>query len=448
MTDALSRSADASRQLGALATILDRVTATREFLRRLFLGVLAEIDPERLVEAQSKALQQFCQGLPPPLVLAVGKAAVGMALGVFQAIGPPDPRSFVTALDAPAWAEKKLAQRGFGFISASHPWPNLNSQRAAQQALAALTQVSPQTPVILAISGGTSAAWCAPKAGLTLDALSSAWALGFAQGWEIKTLNTLRRGLSQIKGGGLLRAAGSRPLAHLALMDVVDGEAQDLGSGPGVLPGPTSPHALAAIRQVWPLFSPEVQALLQEQERQALVAQRVQNPGPWWSLGDPSLLRDCALGLLQSQAPDLWVDPTQMTLGGDVLIQAEAISRWLRAAQPQQALVLSGETQVPVPSTAGQGGRAQHLALAIMQQLKDFAGPWSLLSVASDGQDGNSGAAGAVVDETLVQSCDFSALERALAAADSAAFLRRHDAQIHTGSTGTNLTDLCVVLRC
>jgi hydroxypyruvate reductase len=123
----------------------------------------------------------------------------------------------------------------------------------------------------------------------------------------------------------------------------------------------------------------------------------------------------------------------------------------LRHDHPRCCVISAGEVSVPVPefadTTSHTGGRNQHLALYLATQLRQDDAPVAILSAGSDGIDGNSAAAGAIIDaRTVPDSATRASALRALAAFDSSGWLGHRDATINTGPTGQNLRDLRVLL--
>lgn len=416
--------------------------STREFLVKVFQDSLSQLQAQKLIwEHQDKIISFTCHH-PAPLLLAVGKAAADMSQALAGSIKKFHPLSFVTRVYAPlAGAEQSSDLQT---ILAGHPLPNEQSFLAATRALHAVATVDAATPIILAISGGASAAWCAPVQNLSRDEVVSTWKQAMRLGLDIKTLNLLRRSLSAIKGGGLLRAAGHKKFLNLALLDVVDGRPEDLGSGPGVCAENDDARQWQKINPALKNFSPRVRDFLRQLQIQPVQHQSAMANASWLVLADPSTLRSKTLQQIEQGRSDLIVDKTLWQLQGAVEQQAEKISSWLCQARPGQLAVLSGENEIALPDAAGHGGRAQHLALSVLQKMRSCRRDWSLISVASDGRDGNSRAAGAFVDEQSLKKYSAAQCQTALKRAESADLFAGQLEQIVTGATGTNLCDLLV----
>lgn len=416
--------------------------STREFLTQLFCSTVDKLYPSNLPLQQQDMLKTFLAGRSAPLLLAVGKAAEGMAAGIVHTVDNFHPLSFVTTVYAPVNTQKQLVP--LRHIQAGHPLPNENSVLAAKQALEAVASVDEETPILLAISGGASSAWCLPAPGLSRDDVMMAWRMAMQLGLDIKTLNLVRRSLSSIKGGGLLRVASKNLFLNLAMLDVVDGRPQDLGSGPAVCGLGDDSEQWQKLAELTKYFSPQVQKLLQQASKKNNGPRAWHRPVQWQVLADPGTLRKTALQQLQQGPYRLKIDSTFQELQGPVETQAVKIADWLRQAVSGQVLVLSGECEMALPKKSGHGGRAQHLALSVMQKMRDCRRQWSLLSVASDGVDGNSVAAGALVDEKSRDKYSWAQCQAALEHASSGDLFAGHDEQIVSGATGTNLCDLLI----
>jgi hydroxypyruvate reductase len=386
----------------------------RARVRRAFFGGLRAMDiPGRVAAA-----------IPPRLggdvlVLAVGKAAPAMAAGALRRLHRA--RCVVVTTDGTPCA---LDRRRVHALRAGHPLPDARSVRAARRLLDAVA--THEGPLVLLVSGGASALVCAPAPGVTLAQKRRVVAALLAGGASIAEVNVVRRHLSRIKGGGLLRAARGR-VVTLVVSDVVGGATHDVGSGLGV-PDPTSVREAARVARRYGLGAlPFVETLARAPV--PLRARVVASP--------QALARAVAARLRAQGLRARVVAPST----GSVEAAAARYARMSRALRPGHALVAAAEPTVRIAARRpGRGGRSSHLALLLAPRLAPGV---VFLAGASDGVDGASGAAGAVVDAT----CDFPDRARALAAYDSATLHRRAGTALVTGPTGLNLADVHVLAR-
>ena len=188
-------------------------------------------------------------------VLAIGKAAGSMArvaaarlIARFDglAIVPPDEQEPIP---------------GFRVIAGSHPVPDAASVAAGEAALAFASETRPEDRLIVLVSGGASAMACAPIDGVALATKAALTRVLLASGADIAEINTVRRALSRLKGGGLARASRGSVLT-LAMSDVPDDALYDIGSGPAVASPTDVEDALAVLRRRAATFRSALEAPL------------------------------------------------------------------------------------------------------------------------------------------------------------------------------------------
>lgn len=376
-------------------------------------------------------------------VIAIGKAGRGMAAALAEILGDwPYSGLIVTkrAAGAPA--------AGFTLIEGGHPLPDENSLAAGQRALELAGSLGPADLLFCLISGGGSALVSAPQAGITLAEMQSLTAELLACGARIDEINTLRRALDRVKGGGLARSANGATLVSLILSDVVGNPLAAIASGPTV-PNPTSrEQALAILKKydlelkIPPIFLDFLQDASAPGEIETNTFERVQN-----HLVGSNLLAAQA-GLRQAEQEGFHPCLLRTDLQGEAReVAMELVGTLGRALHgdplPAPAcLVAGGETTVTLRGD-GRGGRNQELALAALPGLADLPGAL-LVTLATDGEDGPTDCAGAVVSgESWKRACELGL--------DPAAYLQRNDSYtffaqlgdgLHPGLTGTNVNDL------
>jgi hydroxypyruvate reductase len=337
-----------------------------------------------------------------------------------------------------------------------HPVPTAASERAGRRALALAGSLGPDDRLLVLLSGGASALMAVPADGLMLDDKRSATETLLEGGADIHAFNTVRKHLSAIKGGWL--AAATRAGCDvLAISDVVGNDLSVIASGPAVADASRFEDALAILER----FGGAGRFPRAVVERlQAGAAGRVpETPKP----GDPRLARVRAAVIgsrrdamdgaaAEAEARGYHVARIEAPVVGEARLAASAHVRAAVAAGSSErkrplCVVSSGETTVHVTGK-GRGGRNQEFVLAAAQLLDQLRTPASVASVGTDGVDGPTDAAGAYADQTTV--------DRALAAGrppdrylsdnNAYAFFEPLGDLIHTGSTGTNVGDLQVIL--
>lgn len=371
----------------------------RTLLLQLYHAALGAVDGRRRVRAALAA----AAGAGEVHALAVGKAAAAMMQGVLDALGPRLARGLVVAPDDGS-AQALAGHPGIRCLAGSHPLPDERSLAAGEALLGFAAATPPGSRVLLLVSGGASALAESPAPGATLADLRALTVRALAEGWDIGRLNASRRGMSAIKGGRLVEAFHGCELQGFLISDVPGDDPEVAASGM---------LASAACRVT-------VVARLADALEVAQRAARAQG-------------LDAALAAQRLEGPAI-----------------EAARRICHeiAAIPQQLLVAGGETVVRLPARPGRGGRCQHLALAAARLIAGHP-EYLLLAAGTDGRDGASDDAGAIVDGATLARIEEAGLdaEAGLAAADSGTVLEAAGDLVYTGTTGTNVGDIVLALR-
>ncbi len=371
----------------------------RELLLDLFGVALAAVDGRRRVRAALTGRET-----PDPVsAFAVGKAAASMMLGATDALGARLERGLVVAPDGavpPALAKRS----GMLALEAGHPRPDERSLAAGAALLAFAAATPPGSRVLLLVSGGASALLEVPAPGVGLAELGALFERSLREGLDIERLNRERIALSRVKGGRLASLFKGAVIEALMISDVPRDDPAVLASGL--------------------LDTPGLERRLVGSIEEALVA----------------VERAAALRGLN-------VARGAQRLAGDAEAAARRICHELAVGETDLH-VYGGETVVHLPERSGRGGRCQHLAVAAACHLAGHA-DYLLLAAGTDGRDGASDDAGAIVDGGTIAraaSLDMDA-SAALSAADTGPFLEATGDLVHTGPTGTNVGDLVLALR-
>jgi hydroxypyruvate reductase len=408
-----------------------------DLLRRIFARALARVEPAGPT-ARALADLDLADSV---VLLATGKASVGMAAGAEAALGRRIAGRVVVA--PPGHAPSP------GVLVGSHPVPDARSEAAGRALLAAAASAHPDQDVVALISGGGSALSAVPADGLDLADKARAVAHLMAAGAPIGDLNAVRRHLSALKGGRLAAASAAR-VTTIVISDVVGDALHEVASGPTV-PDPTGFDDACAVVERWSGWDALPAAVVHRLEA-----------GRRGELDEMTALRprDRALLLLglsalveaaadEARRESPVVDLVGERLEGPVDAVAELLAARMLASRGA-VIAAGGEPTVTLPSGAGRSGRAHHLALLMARVLDAAGAPGDAVLVAgSDGADGASGAAGAVVEHDTWRRIRAAGLDPAahLARCDAAAALAAAGAQIVTGPTGVNHADLVLAFR-
>jgi glycerate 2-kinase len=383
------------------------------------------------------------------VVIAAGKAAGGMARAAHAVLGD----AIRTGLLVTPAAEAPAA--GFTAVVGGHPVPTAGSEAAGRQALRLAESVAPGETLLVLLSGGASAMLAVPAPGITLDDKRETTRRLLMAGADIQALNTVRKHVSAIKGGWLAASAGAECLT-MAVSDVVGDDPSVIASGPTVGDSTTFADALAILHRCGgpAAFPASVVTRLEAGAAGALP----ETPKP----GDPRLSRASTIVIgSRLQAIDGAANEAA-TRGYGVVRLVEPIVGDARSVAPgyvrdalarahgdrPTCIISGGETTVRVLGS-GRGGRNQEFALAAAQSLSAAGRSMVLASVGTDGIDGPTDAAGAVVDSTTRARADAAALGPVASYLDdnnAYSFFNALGDLVITGPSGTNVGDLQVML--
>jgi glycerate 2-kinase len=371
---------------------------------------------------------------------------VGRPLRAIEGIGPVHPDILPPCAE---WHES------------GHPIPDARSVNAARRALEIAAAAAREDLLVVLLSGGASALMALPAEGITLEDKQDTVRRLLRGGATIDELNAVRKHLSGIKGGRLAAAAAAS-VVTLAISDVVGDDLSVIGSGPTMPDPSTFADALEVLdrRGGRAGYPSGVVALLQRGER----GEVPETP----KSGDPRITRSAAhivggrmtavagaADAARSRGYDVHV--VERAIVGEAREAARAFADDVRSAvsrlKTPACVIGAGETTVHVTGT-GVGGRNQEFALALLPAVADHGGsapqrPTAAFgSIGTDGIDGPTDAAGAIVDPTTAERAAALGLDpqRFLDNNDSFHFFSALDDLLSTGPTGTNVGDVQVAL--
>ena len=336
-----------------------------------------------------------------------------------------------------------------------HPLPGSGSLAGAEHMAALLRQKNDSDLVLFCLTGGASSLLVSPAPGLSLQDKLEVNRQLIACGADIYAINTVRKHLSRIKGGGLARWVFPAPLVSFVLSDVIGDDLSTIGSGPTV-PDPTTFADAWRVLEHFTLLD-QIPSPTRQYLRKGLDGMCAETPKPGDAIftnvtniliGSNRLALDAVATAARKQGffPHLIDEP----LSGDTTDAATRFAEALRKLLPkitQPTCVLAGgETTVHVTGT-GKGGRNQEFALVVAQALQHEA-HWTLLSAGTDGIDGPTDAAGAFVDGQSVQRAARKGLvaQTALKDNNSYPFFAALGDLFCPGQTGTNVMDIKLAL--
>lgn len=389
--------------------------------------------------------------LPEPprghtVVIGAGKAAASMAAALEAAW--PGPLSGVVVTRYGHGAD--ISTKAVRVLEAAHPVPDAAGVAATQEILRSVAGLGADDLVLCLLSGGGSALLCGPS-GVTLDQKAALTEQLLRCGASIDEMNAVRKHLSKVKGGQLAAACAPARVVSLIVSDVVGDDLSTIASGP-TAPDPSTYTEAVVVLDRYRLAAPEARRHL---VRGAL-GEYPETPKP----GDPGEDRvqnhiivsgasalGAAAAVLTADGLSTRILSDQIT--GPARRAAKDHARAIRAAPPGTALLSGGETTTVVPEGAtGRGGRNLEFLLALALELGEGAGVYAL-AADTDGIDGSSDAAGAIITpDTLSRARQLGLDARAyLEGADAHGFFERLGDLVVTGPTGTNVNDFRLLLR-
>lgn len=328
--------------------------------------------------------------------------------------------------DSPVYLDPRIV-----LLEAGHPLPDEQSLSAGRALKLFLHEAPADAQFLFLLSGGASSLAEVPAPGVSLANLRSLGRWLLASGLPIGTVNRVRSAYSQIKGGRLLQDLGGRPAQVLLISDVPGDIPEHIGSGP-LLPPLSDPMP--------ELPEPFCGLPTQPELRQA-VASRVSVQMLATNLQAQRAVRDAA---------GAGHEPVQLhaeLLAGRALDCGRNIAEYLCSAEPG-VHIWGGETVVYLPEHPGRGGRNQRLALAAACTIAGREDIW-LLAAGTDGTDGNTADAGALVDGGSLARGEQAGLDAqdCQERADAGSFLEASGDLVYTGPTGTNVMDLIIAYK-
>ena len=419
----------------------------RATLLKMYEAAVARAHPAR-------CLPQHLPSVPDNgriVIVGAGKAAAAMAVAAeefYRQQGQSDRvAGFVTTRHGYALPTQQIE-----IVEAGHPVPDANSAVSAERALKLAASAGPNDIVLVLLSGGASALWTAPVAGVSFDAKQALTKQLLKSGARINEMNCVRKHLSRIKGGKLAAAVYPARMLTLAISDVPGDEPATIGSGPTV----GDPTTLADAREVLARFSvtppSEIAAALNDAANETL------KPGAG-ALASASYQLIAAPHMsLEAGAEIARAAGYRVEILGDAL-EGEAreigkahaeMALKARAAGERVAILSGGELTVTVRGN-GAGGPNQEYALGLAIGL-DGAPGIAALAADTDGADGGAGnaddPAGAMVFSNSLSRAAALDLKAAtfMANNDSSNFFRQLHDLVECGPTQTNVNDFRAIL--
>lgn len=429
--------------------------AMRSVARDIFLYALAESSVEKAFArhlSYERGVLRICDDLYPLdsyariQVVSFGKAGHRMA-EILSRLAGTTLQGIVADPVNPAHQVS-----GYRYFTGGHPQPNAESFRAADIVLKSLAGLNSESLALFMVSGGGSAVVEKPiESDISLDDLIAAYRLLVNSGAPIAQINAVRKHLSAVKGGRMAQAAQEAQQVSVLVSDVPENTLDSLASGPTMPDSSTVDdcYRIAGEYRMLDDFPPSLRELFDRHLLQE--TPKADNPvfsrSRWWKVLSSETAEKAAAEGASRQGFAVEIDDAcddwDYAKAADYLLDRV---RRVRQGVSRACIVSGGEVTVKVSGDAGTGGRNQQFALYCAQKIA--GANITVLSAGTDGIDGNSPAAGAVVDGTTLERARTAGMDVAehLSSFNAFPLLEKLCDTIHTGPTGTNVRDVRILL--
>lgn len=432
----------------------------RALLTDLFTAATAAVDPAPALAARLERLDRAANR--KRWILALGKAASPMARAAVETLAAWGLEPAGGLVVTPA--EAAPPHPALSVVAGDHPEPGPGSLTAAQALATAAGRVEKDDEVWVLLSGGATSLLGAPVAEVTPAELTALYALLLGSGLDITAMNRIRKRVSRWGGGRLARALAPARVRGFVVSDVIGDDLASIGSGPCVPDPATAGDVRRALESagLWDRVAPSIRRVIAATEAGTMP----ETPKP----GDEAFARvtleliasnRLALEAAAKRAAALGLDPevAEMPLAGEASATGASVAAMLlqncgpaeitQPAHPRRCFIWGGETTVTLgDAPPGLGGRCQELALAASRDLADAPASVVLLAAGTDGRDGPTDAAGAIVDGGTWHAVASGGRDptRDLVAHDAYRALDAANALLKVGLTGTNVMDVVIGL--
>jgi len=429
----------------------------RELLTELYFVATRAVDPGPAVALH---LAKLDRARGRRWILALGKAALPMARAAVETLASWGQEPAGGVIVAPA--SETAPHPHLGVVCGDHPEPGAGSLAAAEALGQATRRIAAGDEVWVLLSGGASSLLAAPVAGLTPADLTGLYRLLLGSGLDITAMNRIRKRFSRWGGGRLAAALAPARVRVFVVSDVIGDDLASIASGPCV-PDPTTAADVRRLLEeaaLWDRLPDAARRLVLATES----GETAETPKP----GDQAFARvtleliasnRLALEAAARRAAELGLVPevTETPLAGEAWATGASVAAILlqhcgrrdipQPAAPTRCFIWGGETTVTLgEATPGLGGRCQELALAAARSLDGTPPGVALLAAGTDGRDGPTDAAGAIVDGGTWHAAQAAGRDpaRDLAAHDAYRSLEAAGALLKVGLTGTNVMDVVI----
>lgn len=431
----------------------------KEEARNVFEATLEKVNPKKFLpdivtfNSGKKTFSVFDSEFKidenkPLYIIGSGKAAHTMAAAMERIFGDRITGGLVIT---PPDADPNL--RTIQAVQGSHPIPDEKSFNASNDLLDFIDDIPSGAIVFYLLSGGTSALFSSPAGNIKPSHFSELYRLLIESGASIQEINSVRKTVSRVKGGQLLDRLNHTTLIDLIISDIPDDDLKFVGSGPTTAQEISVPEANSILEkyQIRDTLPSELQQHFNQKEISAAAYRTIDFKNHHqWIVSSAATVADHTGKIIEEHGFKTTVDDEAWE-GSVEEFKAHIMKKIHQNKEKEydgkSALVFYGECTVKVTGD-GLGGRNQELALRMAKELSGSSKPVAFLSCGTDGIDGPTNAAGAVVDQSTIADAVQSGIhaDEFIERNDSYHFFQKAGGHIITGPTGNNVMDIQIVL--
>ena len=365
-------------------------------------------------------------------VVAFGKAALSMVASLNSILKI---KGGIVVI--PKNSKNKIIDEKFQIFYSGHPLPNNASVQAAKSIMKFLEQRKKNEFIIFLVSGGGSSLLALPV-GITLHEKIQVSNLLLKSGATIQEFNCVRKHLSKIKGGLMVKNLRCKAIS-LIMSDVENNDLSSISSGCTYCDTTTFLDSLKIIKKY--NLSKRIPKRVLKRLCDGAFGKVAETPKrPQIKNQIIATNKDCLISMAK-KAKQLGYKPKIVTIYGNIIVASQKLTKFL--PKKNSCLIFGGETTVKVTGK-GKGGRNQELVLRILQNTQHIKNDIIISSIGTDGIDGNTNAAGAIIEKFQISN---NKINHYLKNNNSNSFFKKYGGLINTGYTQTNLLDIGVILN-
>jgi len=429
----------------------------KNVLKDLYFSGISSVEPSKLVKENIKIVfEELKKTKRKNLILfSIGKAGYKMATSAIEEL-----KEFIkeaVVLTKYSHFDKNYKIKNLKIFEAGHPLPDKNGFKRTKEILKIIDEEKGNSIFLIMISGGASSIFVSPKDGITLKDKIKTTEILLKKGADIFELNCIRKHISKVKGGNLAKIIYPAPVISFIISDVISDKLDVIGSGITYPDETTFLDSIKVLKKyneekeipesVYNLLKKGAEGRIEENpKKNDKIFKRVKNV----LIGNNKI----ALEEIKKKAEKIGI--ISKILSNEISGEAREIGKKLAKISIEEKkkkindkpvlLIFGGETTVNVKG-GGKGGRAQELALSFAKEINGIDGIY-LLSAGSDGTDGPTDAAGAIVDGNTISKGEELGIkaEEFLNKNDSYNYFKKTNSLFVTGPTGTNVMDFYLIL--